>query len=51
MVFVHREVFPVVPPETEYSLTEFEKTLMLVLDVMCTWGRAYMGEKIKECVS
>lgn len=48
---IHREVFPVVPPKTEYSLTEFGKTLIPILDAMCTWGKAYMGEQIRENIS
>lgn len=43
-----RKVYPVVPPKTEYSLTEKGKTLIPVLETMCDWGRTYMGEYIKE---
>uniref|UniRef100_A0A942TA36 Winged helix-turn-helix transcriptional regulator n=1 Tax=Neobacillus citreus TaxID=2833578 RepID=A0A942TA36_9BACI len=39
---VHREVYPVVPPKVEYSLTEQGKTLMPILDSMYEWGRDYM---------
>ena len=35
---IHREVFPVVPPKTEYSLTELGKTLITELR---EWGRYY----------
>ena len=48
---IHREVFPVVPPKTEYSLTEFGKTLIPILDAMCNWGKAYMGDRIKKNIS
>ena len=30
-----RKVYPVVPPKTEYSLSEFGKTLSPILAVMC----------------
>ncbi len=43
---VHREVYPVVPPKTEYSLTEFGKTLTPVLTAMCDWGKEHMGAYI-----
>ncbi len=33
-----REVFPVVPPRVEYSLTEVGKTLAPVLQAMKDWG-------------
>jgi DNA-binding HxlR family transcriptional regulator len=39
---VHREVYPVVPPKVEYSLTEHGKSLMPILDSMYEWGKNYM---------
>lgn len=38
---VHREVYPVVPPRVEYSLTERGKTLMPILEAMYEWGKDY----------
>ena len=35
---IKREVFPVVPPKVEYSLTELGKSLMPVLVAMRDWG-------------
>ncbi len=40
---VHREVYPVVPPKVEYSLTEHGVQLMPILDAMYEWGKAYSG--------
>lgn len=45
---VHREVFPVVPPHTEYSLTPFGQTLVPVLQAMCSWGNDYVKKIEKE---
>ena len=45
---VHREVYPVVPPRTEYSLTDFGRTLTPVLTAMCDWGKEYMGKYIRQ---
>ena len=39
---VHREVFPVVPPKVEYSLTDLGKSLMPILVAMRDWGADYM---------
>lgn len=39
---VHREVYPVVPPKTEYSLTEFGESIAPILDAMCTWGKEHL---------
>lgn len=42
---VHREVYPVVPPKVEYSLTDFGKTIIPILDTMCNWGSNYLQYK------
>lgn len=39
-----RKVYPVVPPKTEYSLTDFGRTLVPILDAMCNWGADYLDE-------
>ena len=36
---VRREVFPVVPPKVEYSLTDYGRTIRPVLNQMSKWGR------------
>lgn len=36
---IKRTIYPVVPPKVEYSLTEYGKTLIPVLDVMKQWGK------------
>ena len=41
-----RTVYPVVPPKTEYSMTEYGRTLEPVLRAMYQWGQTYMGDKI-----
>ena len=39
---IHREVYPVVPPKVEYSLTELGMSLMPVLVAMRNWGAEYL---------
>lgn len=39
---ITRVVYPVVPPKTEYSLTDFGKSLTPILDEMCNWGKEYL---------
>ncbi len=39
---IHREVYAVVPPKVEYSLTELGKSLMPILDAMRDWGNTYL---------
>lgn len=42
--FIHREVYPVVPPKVEYSLTEFGKSIVPILNAMCNWGTEYLAK-------
>lgn len=39
---VHREVFPTVPPQVEYSLTEIGQSFQVVLDSIEIWGKNYI---------
>ena len=41
---IRREVFPVIPPKVEYSLTELGHSLMPILVAMRDWGAGYMRE-------
>ena len=43
---VHRKVYPVVPPKTEYSLTDYGRTLGPIIQAICDWGRKNMAEQI-----
>lgn len=45
---IHREVFPVVPPKVEYSLTETGRSLMPILTAMRDWGTEYLRGKDVE---
>lgn len=38
---VLRVLYPVVPPRTEYSLTEFGQTLVPIVRALCAWGEHY----------
>lgn len=45
---IHREVYPVIPPKVEYSLTETGKSLIPVLMSMRDWGAGYLRSKDLE---
>ena len=45
---IHREVFPVVPPKVEYSLTDTGRSLMPILTAMRDWGADYLHSKNME---
>lgn len=47
---IHREVFPVIPPKVEYSLTETGKSLIPILVAMRDWGSGYLrGKNVEPC--
>ena len=45
---VHREVFPIVPPKVEYSLTDLGRSLLPILVAMRDWGANYLKTKNME---
>lgn len=38
---LHREIFPVIPPRVEYTLTDLGQSLLPVVDVVRDWGTAH----------
>ncbi|MBO3443323.1 MULTISPECIES: winged helix-turn-helix transcriptional regulator [Clostridia] len=44
---VHREVYPVVPPKVEYSLTEIGEKMIPLLEQMYNYGIEY-GDTLKK---
>lgn len=45
---IHREVYPVIPPKVEYSLTDTGRSLLPILVAMRDWGAQYLRGKDKE---
>ena len=45
---IHREVYPVIPPKVEYSLTETGRSLLPILVAMRDWGSSYLRSKDLE---
>ncbi len=44
---IHREVYAVVPPKTEYSITEFGKNLRPIIDAMSEFGKNFLRDREK----
>ena len=44
---VTRTVYPVVPPQVEYSLTPLGQTLTKILDAVCVWAIEHHNEAQK----
>ena len=45
---IHREVYAVVPPKVEYSLTEVGEKLIPMLEMMHKFGAEYLEEDLNE---
>lgn len=45
---VHREVYPVIPPKVEYSLTDTGRSLLPLLVAMRDWGAEYLRAKDQQ---
>lgn len=48
---VHREVYRVVPPKVEYSLTPLGRKLSPLLDTMREWGVSLVEERDRNAIS
>ena len=44
---ITRKVYAQVPPKVEYTLTKTGKSLIPILDQLCKWGYAHMGDRIE----
>nr|WP_321498486.1 helix-turn-helix domain-containing protein [uncultured Methanolobus sp.] len=42
---VNRKMYPEIPPRVEYSLTDFGRTIIPVLESLAEWGLTYMDIK------
>lgn len=47
---ITRTVYPEMPPRVVYSLTEYGKTLIPVIEAICQWGEARMELTGKKAV-
>ncbi|MBP1909122.1 winged helix-turn-helix transcriptional regulator [Methanolobus bombayensis] len=45
---VNRKMYPEIPPRVEYSLTDFGKTVIPVLEALAQWGLTYMDIRQSE---
>ena len=45
---IRRELFPDVPPRTEYSMTEFGRTLLPHVEALLDWGRENFEQIMKN---
>lgn len=45
---VGREVYPVVPPRVEYTLTDYGQTLRPITEAMCAWGVAHLKRSASD---
>lgn len=43
-----RTVYPVVPPKVEYTLSDFGRSIVPVLEAMCLWGENYLNTALVQ---
>jgi DNA-binding HxlR family transcriptional regulator len=41
---IRRTVYPEVPPRVEYAITESGKSVIPILEALCTWGARYLDD-------
>ena len=46
--FIHREVYPEVPPRVEYSLTARGQSFMPLLDALMAWAKENMADILRD---
>lgn len=44
---IKREVYPVIPPKVEYSITEKGRSLFPILKMMCAWGEKNKDDRFE----
>jgi len=42
---IRRTVYPEVPPRVEYAITESGKSVIPILEALCSWGAQYLSEE------
>ncbi|MED1793582.1 helix-turn-helix domain-containing protein [Brevibacillus nitrificans] len=47
---VTRTVYPSVPPKVEYALSDYGKTLVPVMEIMCEWGETHQRPGLRQAV-
>ena len=45
---IHREVYPVVPPRVEYSLTDTGKSLMPAANSLIDWAKLHFDDVVTK---
>lgn len=45
---INRKVYPQVPPKVEYSITDYGKTLVPVLETMHKWGKSHRASAVNS---
>lgn len=45
---IDRVIFPEIPPRVEYSITDYGKTLLPIIDSMYSWGKQHMSVDIES---
>jgi DNA-binding HxlR family transcriptional regulator len=41
---IYKEVYQEIPPKVEYTLTEYGKSLIPIMDMLFKWGEEYISK-------
>lgn len=44
---IYRKVYPTVPAQVEYGMTELGMSLLPIVELMCDWGCEHAGDKFE----
>ncbi|MEH7062213.1 winged helix-turn-helix transcriptional regulator, partial [Bacillus wiedmannii] len=45
---IHRTVYQEVPPKVEYTISEYGKSLMQIMDELCEWGKDHQMKRLHD---
>ncbi|AZV67213.1 HxlR family transcriptional regulator [Bacillus cereus] len=45
---IHRAVYQEVPPKVEYTISEYGKSLMQIMDELCEWGKDHQMKRLHD---
>ncbi|MBH0349688.1 MarR family transcriptional regulator [Bacillus thuringiensis serovar muju] len=45
---IHRAVYQEVPPKVEYTISDYGKSLIQIMDELCEWGKDHQIKKLHD---
>ncbi|MGD6890915.1 winged helix-turn-helix transcriptional regulator [Bacillus mobilis] len=45
---IHRTVYQEVPPKVEYTISDYGKSLIQIMDELCEWGKDHQMKRLHD---